>query len=451
MNSGNAGERASGQRARVVIIGGGFAGLYAARTLQKAPVDITLVDRRNHHLFQPLLYQVATAALDPSQIAQPIRHIVRKQKNIEVLLADVTDLDGPGRRVIHDGGELAFDYLLLATGSTHSYFGHDDWAAHAPGLKTVEDALEIRRRVLLAFEAAERDPSPDRRQAWLTFVIVGAGPTGVELAGALAEISRHILAKDFRHLGASAARVLLIEAGPRVLSSFPEALSARSQRDLEQLGVEVRTGAMVTGIDVDGVTLGSARVASRNVIWAAGVAASPLARALHGELDKAGRVVVAPDLSVPGLPHVFVAGDLAAVRDGKGKPVPGVAPAAMQEGRHAAQNIVRMVQGKATRPFAYFDKGSLATIGRAKAVADLGKVRLSGFLAWAAWLVIHIAYLIGFRNRLFVLVSWAWTYLTYQRGSRLITGDVGPLLHPGSGSATQRQPTPARSAPAAPR
>jgi len=419
------------KRPRVVVVGGGFAGLYAVRTLRHEPVDVTVVDRRNHHLFQPLLYQVATAALDPSDIAVPIRRILRHQHNAEVLLADVASVDVSRKRVLLDDGELAYDALVLATGSTHSYFGHGEWARLATGLKTVEDALEIRRRVLLAFEAAERQTDLALRKSWLTFVIVGAGPTGVELAGALAEISRHILASDFRHLGEQSARVVLLEAGPRALAAFPPELSARSERDLAALGVEVQLGAAVTGIDVHGVNVGNARIDARTVLWAAGVEASPLAASLGAPLDRAGRVKVNPDLSVPGSPEVFIAGDLAAIADSHGKLVPGVAPAAIQEGRHAARNALRTLQGEATQPFRYFDKGSLATIGRARAVAALGKLRLGGVVAWLAWLVIHIAYLIGFRNRFFVLASWAWTYLTYERGSRLITGKVGPLLeHP---------------------
>ncbi|MBS2028771.1 MAG: NAD(P)/FAD-dependent oxidoreductase [Deltaproteobacteria bacterium] len=421
-------EGAATARKRVVIIGGGFAGLYAARELRNTDATVTVVDRRNHHLFQPLLYQVATAALDPSQIAVPIRRILRHQKNAEVVLADVTAIDLAQKRVVLVDGALSYDHLIVATGATHSYFGHDSWAPYSPGLKTVEDALHIRRRMLLAFEAAEREREFSRRDAWLTFVIVGAGPTGVELAGALAEISRHLLAKDFRHLGRKGARVLLVEAGPRVLASFPETLSARSQRDLEQLGVEVRTNARVTAVDGVGVTVAGEQIPARTVIWAAGVAASPLARSLGAPLDRAGRVLVNPDLSVPGAPDVFVAGDLAAVNAPSGQPVPGVAPAAMQEGRAAAKNVKRLLEGKPTEPFVYFDKGSLATIGRARAVADIGGFKLGGFLAWFTWLVIHITYLIGFRNRLFVLASWSWTYLTYDRGSRLITGEVGPLL-----------------------
>jgi len=419
---------AARDRPRVVIVGAGFAGLYAARALRRAAAQVTILDRRNHHLFQPLLYQVATAALDPSQIAVPIRRILRRQRNAEVVLADVVAVDRAARQVRLSDGALDYDQLIVATGSTHSYFGHGEWAHRAPGLKTIEDALGIRRRVLLAFEAAEREPDETRRRAWLTFVVVGAGPTGVELSGALAEISRHILGRDFRHLGHQQARVLLVEAGPRVLAAFPESLSREGRRELEKLGVEVRTGAPVTAIDAAGATIDGQHVPARNVLWAAGVQASPLAQALGVPLDRHGRVLVNPDLSVPGSPEVFVAGDLAHIVDARGEPVPGVATAAIQEGKHAAHNVGRLLAGRPTEPFRYFDKGSLATIGRAKAVARIGKLRLGGFTAWFTWLVVHIAYLIGFRNRLFVMASWAWTYLTYERGSRLITGRVGKLV-----------------------
>ncbi len=417
----------SESRPHVVIIGGGFAGLYAARTLKKAPVRITLLDRRNHHLFQPLLYQVATAALNPSDIAAPIRGILHRQKNASVIMADVRSVDVVRRKVVLEEGEVGFDYLIVATGATHSYFGHDEWATLAPGLKTIEDALEIRRRILLAFEAAERAASAEERKTWLTFVVVGAGPTGVELAGALTEIARHTLARDFRHFDPHDARVILVEGLPHVLQTYPESLSEKARRQLEDLGVEVLTGARVTSIDAGGVSLDEKRISARTVLWAAGVTASPLGRSLGAPLDRAGRVEVNPDLSIPGSDVVFVAGDLAALRE-SGKAVPGVAPAAIQEGKHAAENIERMVRGKRTRPFHYFDKGSLATIGRAAAVADIGPLKLSGFIAWMAWLVIHIFFLIGFRNRFFVIVQWAWAYLTFQRGARLITGSVDEAL-----------------------
>jgi NADH dehydrogenase len=412
----------------VVIVGGGFGGLYAAKALRRAPVRVTLVDRKNHHTFQPLLYQVATAGLNPADIAEPIRRILRRQRNASVLLAEVTAVDLAARKVVFEGGELAYDSLLLATGATHSYFGHDDWARFAPGLKTIEDALEIRKRVLFAYEAAEREDDPARRHAWLTFVLVGAGPTGVELAGALAEIARHSLARDFRHIDPASARVVLVEGEPRVLPPYVPSLSEKALRQLERLGVEVRLGARATGIDEHGVTLGGGeRIEARTVLWAAGVAASPLARALGVPLDRAGRVLVEPDLTVPGYPEAYVIGDLAAVKAGGGT-VPGVAGAAVQEGRHAVKNLLATLRGAPRTPFHYVDKGSLATIGRAAAVADFGRVKLSGLLAWMAWLFVHILLLIGFRNRFVVLFEWAWSYATYDRGARLITGRTPPRL-----------------------
>ena len=406
---------------QVVIIGAGFAGLNAAKRLRSAPVRITVLDRRNHHLFQPLLYQVAAAALNPSDIAMPIRHILRRQKNTEVLLGEVTEVDPAGKRVHLDVGSVSYDYLIIATGATHSYFGNEQWSRFAPGLKTIEDALIIRRRVLLAYEMAERERDPELQQRWLNFIIVGAGPTGVELAGALAEISRQTLERDFRRIDPTRARIILLEGAPRVLPPYPEDLSEAAKRQLIKLGVEVHTGAQVTAIDDEGAVVGSQRIPARTVIWAAGVAASPLARSLGVPLDRAGRVVVEQDLSVPGHPEIFVVGDLAAVKS-DGKPVPGVAPAAIQEGRHAALNIAREIRSLGRLPFRYRDKGSLATIGRAAAVADLGRVKFTGLIAWLAWLVVHIFYLIGFRNRVLVLLEWAWSYLTTQRGARLITG-----------------------------
>ena len=412
---------------QVVILGGGFGGLYAARTLRRAQVQVTVVDRRNHHLFQPLLYQVATAALNPSDIAMPIRRVLRRQKNVTVMLAEATAIDPKARRVRLLDGEIGYDALIVATGATHSYFGHDPWAALAPGLKTIEDALEMRRRILFAYEVAEREDDEARRREWLTFVVVGGGPTGVELAGALAEISRHVLERDFRRIDPRQARIVLIEAGPRILPTYTEVSSARAARQLERLGAEVLVGSAVTGIDGHGVTLGERRLPARTVLWGAGVAASPLARSLGVPLDRAGRVKVAPDLSVPGYPEVLVIGDLAALVE-DGRPVPGVAPAAMQMGRHAARNAVRKLRGQPTLPFRYRDKGSLATIGRAAAVAEIGRVKLSGLIAWLAWLAIHIFFLIGFRNRFLVIAEWAWVYLRNDRGARLITGDVHALL-----------------------
>jgi NADH dehydrogenase len=411
------------QRPKVVIIGAGFGGLTAAQALRNVPVNVTVIDRQNHHLFQPLLYQVATAALNPSDIASPIRRILRNQKNVEVLLAEATAIDVDRRAVVLTDGLVPYDYLILASGATHSYFGHEDWPPRAPGLKSIEDALTIRRRVLYAFEAAERATEPAARLAWLTFVIVGAGPTGVELAGALCEIAHHALAKDFRHIDPTQARVLLLEGTARVLPAYTPDLSAKANSQLERLGAEVRTGALVTAIDEAGVSLGAERIAARTVLWAAGVAASPLGRTLGAELDRAGRVRVDRDLTVPGHNEIFVIGDLISLEQ-DGKLLPGVAPAAMQEARHAASNIKRALAGQPRQPFYYRDKGSLATIGRAAGVADFGRVKLSGLLAWLAWLFIHILFLIGFRNRFVVMFEWAWSYVTYDRGARLITGPL---------------------------
>ena len=414
----------------VVIVGGGFGGLYAARELSRHPVRITLVDRRNHHLFQPLLYQVATAALSPADIATPLRHILSRRRNVTVFLAEAERLDLHARRVILTDGELGYDAVILAAGASHSYFGHDEWELAAPGLKSLEDALEIRRRVLLAYEAAERCADATERQALLRFVVIGGGPTGVELAGALAEISRKTVAADFRVIDPTQAHILLLEAGPRVLPSFPEELSGKAEAQLRRLGVEVRTGAPVTNVTPDAVWVGGKQIRSRAIVWAAGVAASPLARRLGVELDRAGRVPVEPDLSVPGYPEAFVIGDLAAfVHQEDGQPLPGLAPVAMQQGRTAAENVWRRLQGRPPQRFRYRDKGNIATIGRASAVAVVRGFRLSGFVAWLAWLLVHIFFLIGFRNRFVVLFEWAWAYLTYQRGARLITGRPGfPIL-----------------------
>jgi len=403
----------------VVIVGGGFAGLCAARALRGAPVDVTLLDRRNHHVFQPLLYQVATAGLSAPEIAAPLRSIFRRQSNVAVLMAEVVSVDVPRRRVVLADGETPYDYLILATGATHSYFGHDDWARHAPGLKSIEDALEIRRRLFVAFERAERETDAAARRSWLTFVVVGGGPTGVELAGTVAEIARHTLRREFRRIDPSRARVLLLEGTDRVLPPYPPELSQKARQQLEGLGVEVRPGALVTDVDGHGVCIGAERIESRTVMWAAGVAASPLGRSLGAPVDRAGRVKVEKDLTLPGRPEVFVVGDLAAVEQA-GRPVPGVAPAAMQMGRHAARNVLRSIAGRPLVPFHYVDKGSLATIGRRAAVADFGRVRLWGLPAWLAWLGIHIFFLIGFRNRLVVLLDWAWAYFSYQRSARLI-------------------------------
>ena len=413
---------------QVVIIGGGFGGLYAAKALRRLPVEVTVIDRHNYHLFQPLLYQVATAALNPSDIAAPIRSILQRQKNARVLLADVLSIDPDHRLIRLADGELSYDYLIVATGATHSYFAHPEWEASAPGLKSIDDALEIRRRVLVAFEAAERETDPDLQRAWLTFVVIGAGPTGVELAGALSEIARHTMLKDFRRITPSSARILLLERNDRVLSTYPPDLSRKAEAQLRGLGVEVTTGATVTNVDDRGVTVGATVIPTRTVLWGAGVQASPLAHSLGVPLDRAGRVLVNPDLTIPGHADVFIIGDLASLTQANGTPVPGVAPAAMQGGAHAAANIERTLGGQPLRPFHYSDKGSLATIGRAAGVGDFGRIHLSGFIAWAAWLGIHIFFLIGFRNRLLVMLQWAWAYLTYQRGARLITGDVDRLM-----------------------
>ncbi len=408
----------------IVIVGGGFGGLAAARALAKAPVQVTLLDRHNHHLFQPLLYQVATAGLSPAEIASPIRRILSAQGNVTVLLAEATAVEPEAKRLRLADGVFSYDQLILATGATHSYFGRDDWAIHAPGLKTLDDALEIRRRVLFAFEKAEREVDAERRRQWLTLVVVGGGPTGVEMAGALAEIARHTLPGDFRHIDPKSARVVLVEAGPRVLPAYPPDLSESARRQLEALGVHVWTGAAVTGVDAEGVQMGADRLAARTVVWAAGVEASPLARSLGVQLDPAGRVRVEPDLSVPGRPDIFVIGDLAAI-ESDGRAVPGVAPAAIQMGRHAAANVLRRLRGEPPAPFRYRDKGSLATVGRSRGVAVIGRLKLSGFFAWAAWLFVHIVFLIGFRNRFVVLFTWMWAYLTYERSARLIVGGRG--------------------------
>lgn len=407
---------------RVLIIGAGFAGLNAAKRLRKAPVEIIIIDRRNFHLFQPLLYQVAAAALNPSDIAYPIRSIFRRQENVKgVLLAEVVDVDTTRRVVtLDDDTALTYDYLIVATGATHSYFGRDEWETAAPGLKTLEDAVRMRQRVLAAFEDAER--RPENAERLLTFVVVGGGPTGVELAGALVEIAVHSLGDEFDAIDPSQARVILVEGTPHVLPVYPETLSESARRQLEGLGVEVVTGALVHEIDEHGVTLNNGRrIDSRTVLWAAGVQASPLGGALGVETDRTGRVTVDEDLSVPGHPEVLVAGDLAAMSG-----VPGVAPAAMQMGGHAGAMIIADLDGKPRAPFVYRNKGSLATIGRARAVADFGWLRFSGFPAWISWLAIHIFYLIGFRNRFFVLASWAWSYVTFRRGARIITGVPPP-------------------------
>jgi NADH dehydrogenase len=407
---------------RVVVIGGGFAGLWAVRELKRAPVEITLIDRRNHHLFQPLLYQVATAGLAAPSIAAPLRHILRDQRNVTVHMGEVVGIDTKARQVSLADRQIPYDYLLVASGATHAYFGHDQWAQFAPGLKTLDDAFVIRRRVLSAFEEAEAATSAAERDACLTFAVIGAGPTGAELAGTLAEIARHTLTRDFRHIDTRKARIMLIEAGPRVLSAFTEELADKARKQLERLGVEVHTGKPVTEIGVDFLKFGDQRIAARTILWAAGVAASPLGKQLETELDRAGRVRVRPDLSLPSHPEVFVAGDLASVEQ-DGKPVPGVAPAAKQMGARVAKNIRARIAGSETLPFHYTDFGALATIGRHSAIAQLPRLRFSGLFAWWFWLALHIYFLIGFRSRLIVLINWAWAYFTYARGARIILGN----------------------------
>ncbi|MGO9085422.1 MAG: NAD(P)/FAD-dependent oxidoreductase [Candidatus Sulfotelmatobacter sp.] len=412
--------------ARVVIVGAGFGGLNAARALARAPVQITIIDRKNHHNFQPLLYQVATAGLSPGEIAAPIRSIFRAYKNVEVLMAEVTGFDLDRHIVRTPEVEVPYDYLIVAAGASHTYFGHDDWEPLAPGLKTIEDALEIRRRVLLTFELAERQAAAGEPATPLNFVIVGAGPTGVELAGTLAEICRHALAHDFRSIDPTRAHIVLIEGGPRVLPSYPEDLSRSAQEQLRRLGVEVLTSTTVTRVEPGAVDFSDTRLSAAVVLWAAGVAASPLGKKLGAPVDRAGRVQVLPDLSLPNHPEVLVIGDLATLKDEHSKMLPGVAPVAIQEGRYVAEVIRRETETKVvSRPaFHYWDKGSLATIGRAAAVAEFGKIHISGFVAWLAWLFVHILFLIGFRNRLLVFIQWAWSYVTYERGARLITGST---------------------------
>jgi NADH dehydrogenase len=415
---------------RVVIVGGGFGGLYAAKSLGKAPVAVTLIDRRNFHLFQPLLYQVATGGLSPGEIASPLRVVLRHNRNTEVLLGEVVDLDAEGRRVILSDGEAAYDDLIVATGATHHYFGNDQWAPLAPGLKTIEDATEIRSRVLAAFERAEREPDLEKRRAWLTFAIVGGGPTGVELAGALGEIANDTLRHDFRHINPAEAEILLIEGEDRVLPLFPRDLSAKAEKQLIGLSVRSLTGARVTSIDAEGVTIQAGgherRIATRTVLWAAGVRASRLGKVLAeragAPLDRAGRVLVAPDLSLPGHPEIHVIGDLANFSHQGGQPLPGVAPVAMAQGRYTAHLIMRKLRGQPVDPFHYFDKGNLATVGRNKAVAEFGNIHISGFLAWFVWVFVHLMYLVEFENRLLVFVEWVYNYLTRNRGARLITG-----------------------------
>jgi NADH dehydrogenase len=406
----------------VVILGGGFGGLSAAKRFRGQPVRVTLLDRRNHHLFQPLLYQVATATLSPGDIAAPIRWVLRRQRNVRVLLGDAQSINAAARRVLlGDGAALDYDYLIVATGASHAYFGHPEWARYAPGLKTLEDALQIRRRLLLAFERAERESDADRQQRLLTFVIVGGGPTGVELAGTLAEIARRTLRDEFRAIDTSRARIILVEAGPTILPAFPERLRDASRASLQQLGIDVREQTAVTDITADGVSLGGRAILANTVLWAAGVAASPVVATLGVPLDRAGRVLVNEDLSIPGRPEVFVVGDAAAFPHQTGKPLPGVAQVAMQGAAQAARNVLRLVENQPTRRFQYHDKGSMAIVGRGFAIADFGWTSFSGVMAWFAWLFIHIFMLIGFRSRLAVLLQWGTAYMTFQRSVRLIT------------------------------
>ncbi|HEX4001409.1 MAG TPA: NAD(P)/FAD-dependent oxidoreductase [Candidatus Acidoferrales bacterium] len=415
---------------RVVILGGGFGGLSAVNELRKAPVDITLIDRSNYHLFQPLLYQVATGSLSPANIASPLRNVLKKQKNARVLLGEAVGLDPAKRRVVLSDGAVEYDTLVVATGSSHQYFGHDEWEEFAPGLKTIDDATDMRRRILLAFEAAERETDPEKLRSWLTFVIVGGGPTGMELAGALGEIANDTLRGDFRNIDPTKAQIILVEGAGRALPSYPPKLSAAATRMLERLGVSVRTASFVTGVAKDSVTVRMGdhfeQISTRTILWAAGVLASPLGRVLEKEigakLDGPGRVIVEPDMTVPGHPEIFVIGDLAHFSHQTGEPLPGVAQPAIQQGRYVGRTIAARLRGKAMPPFHYWDKGNLATIGRGAAVADLGWLRLSGFPAWLMWIFVHLAYIIEFRNRLLVLVQWAWVYFTYDRSARLITG-----------------------------
>jgi NADH:ubiquinone reductase (H+-translocating) len=424
-------------RPRIVIIGGGFGGLKAAESLARLPVQITLLDRKNHHTFQPLLYQVATAGISPAEIAAPIRDILARHEDIEVLLGEVLGFDLEQRIVKVHGFELPYDYLVVAAGTTHAYFGHDEWEPLAPGLKTIEDALEIRRRILLAYELAEREAAITGKHRPLNFIVVGAGPTGVELAGTLAEIAHKSLAESFHHIDPAKTRVLLVEAGPSILTAYPEDLQRSAVEQLQHLGVEVRTNSAVTEVRSGEVRIGDDVLPAEVVLWAAGVSASPLGRALGVPVDRAGRVFVEPDLSLPGHPEVFVIGDLASLKDAHGKPLPGVAPVALQQGKWVARQVAADLAGHPRQTFRYHDKGSLATIGRAAAIAQFGKIHISGFIAWLAWLFIHILFLIGFRNRIVVMFQWAWSYLTYERAARLITGESRVIAVPSMEYAEQ--------------
>ena len=418
------------KRPKVVIIGGGFGGLSAAKKLAGKPVDVTLVDRKNHHTFQPLLYQVATSVLSPGQIASPLRHILRRASNVEVIMAEVTGFEADARRVLlKDGSELQYDYLIVAAGARHSYFGHDEWENDAPGLKTIEDAVGIRRRVLLGFERAEREAYLTGQHEPLNFAVIGGGPTGVELAGAIAGIARHVLARDFKTIDTTKARVMLFEGLPRVLGVYPEDISRKAEKELKELGVEVHTNSMVTAVESTRIKVGDEWIPTSVTLWATGVAASPLGKQLAAqskgvEVDRAGRIPIAPDLSLPGRPEIFVIGDLSSLKDANGKLVPGLGSAALQEGKAAVSNILRDLRGEARLPFKYWDKGTMATIGRNRAVAQIGRWHVSGYFAWLMWLFVHIMLLVGFGNRLMVLREWAWAYFTSERSARLITGDT---------------------------
>jgi NADH dehydrogenase len=418
------------KRLKVVIVGGGFGGLSAARKLSGSPVDVMLIDRKNHHTFQPLLYQVATSALSPGEIASPLRHILNRARNVEVIMDEVTGFDADARRVLlKHGPELQYDYLIVAAGARHAYFGHDEWERNAPGLKTIEDAVEIRRRVLLAFEQAEREAYLTGQHAPLNFAIIGGGPTGIELAGAIADIARDALAFDFKAIDTTKARVMLFEGLPRVLSVYPEALSLKAEAQLKELGVEIHTNSLVTAVESNRIKVGEEWIPTSVTLWATGVAASPLGKALAAQaqgvqVDRAGRVPISADLSLPGRPEIFVIGDLSSLKDASGKPVPGLGSAALQEGRAAAANILLDLQGKERLPFRYWDKGTMATIGRRRAVAQIGRWQFSGFFAWLMWLFVHLLLLVGFRNRLMVMREWAWAYFTRERSARLITGET---------------------------
>jgi NADH:ubiquinone reductase (H+-translocating) len=413
---------------RVIIVGAGFGGLTAAKALAGKPFDITVIDQHNYHLFQPLLYQVATAGLSPAEIASPIRGILSRDQNVNVMLGKVSGVDTAQREVLAEGRRIPYDTLILATGAQHAYFGHDDWAAHAPGLKTIDDATYIRRRILLAFEKAETESDPAERGRLLNFVVIGGGPTGVEMAGAIAELANRALAADFRSIDPRAARIILVEAAPRLLTPFDPSLSEAAKKSLEQLGVEVRLGAAVTALDAEGVSMGADRIEARTVIWGAGVMASPAGAWLGAETDRAGRVKVLGDLSVPGHPDIFVIGDTALLNGADGNALPGVAPVAKQQGQYVARLLVARQKGESIKPFRYRDFGSLATIGRSRAVVQMGRLKIKGFIAWLLWSVAHIYFLIGFRNRLVVATNWLWNYVTFQRGTRLITGVTGSRM-----------------------